>query len=285
MRRTNVFLDPKFNEWLYDRLMHINAEQASNLNIYELRMLKSQKHLKSFVSRENLERKLSLLTKLGFNFNLVFHEPQSSLGSLIKKTYRQFTMKGITVESIDEMMQKKVFVQNNRDIALAMAMMSVNCHSEVYVLNAGFTSFRRDLKVLAAGQKKLALAMAANNSNIIYDEVSRSTKALSKTCLQVLQLEDFLSGVMNLRMVDIMILWVLAQTPYNFVGIEAIQRQLRVAHTPSMVASRAAYLFRERNMLEKKPAEEFKPTYIIAAEGILAVGKVNNHIVNSVYGE
>lgn len=281
--RKNVFIDTKFNEWLFDKLVNLNADQTKNLNHSELRVLRSKTAIKQFVLNENLERKLSILTKLGMQWNLSFWNIGTLDKNILKKTYKQYSTKGLTVENVESMSRQKVFVINSRDMALSMSLMSLNCHSEIYVINPGFMAFKKTAKTVGANIS-VAKTMSASNQNIEHLNVSRETKNMAKVGIELGCIDNYLSGVLNLKMVDMLILWFLYTVPYNFVSVEAIKRALHSKYKPGTIGARAAYLFRDRRMIDKRPSAERTPHYIIMQEGIITVGLVNNHIVNSVYG-
>lgn len=284
-KRKNVFYDTKLNEWLFDRLVNLTADQIKNLNHYELRLIRNRSSIKAFVANANLEKKLSLLTKVGVEWNLSFFGKDYLPGELIKKVYRQYTMKGKTVEAIDEMFSKKVFVLNSRDLAISLALMSLNCHSEAYIINPHFMAFSQATKAMKSANIRMKDAMAAKNLNVEHNNISRETKKMARLFIEMGRLDDFLSVQFNLQLLDAMILWLLYSMPYNYVSVDYIKGELRSKYKPASVGMRCAYLFRERKMIDKKPAKENTASYLITQEGIITVGLINNQLINRVYGE
>jgi hypothetical protein len=71
--------------------------------------------------------------------------------------------------------------------------------------------------------------------------------------------------------------------PYNYVSVDYIKRELQSKYKPASIGNRCSYLFKERRMIDKRPASENVATYLIGQEGINAVGMINNHLVNKVY--
>ncbi len=280
-KRKNVFFDTKLNEWLFDKLVNLTADQKKNLNVHELRAIRNKSAIKAFVANGNLEKRLSLLTKIGIQWNLSFFENNFKPGELIKETYRQYTMKGKTVEVIDKMFDKRVFVLNSRDVAISMSLMSLNCHSDAYVINPNFLSFRASMKVL----KSANISTLLQNMNVEHNSISRETKKMAKLCIEASRIDDYLTAQFNIQLLDAMILWLLYSMPYNYVSVDYIKGELRSKYKPASVGMRCAYLFRERKMIDKRASMEKVSSYIIAQEGINTVGMINNYLVNRVYGE
>lgn len=281
-RRRNLFFDTYFNEWLFDQLTSLNKMQTANLNHSELRMIRTETHIKKFIANENLEKKLSLLTKVGLQWNLSFFAAGIPItAEYLKNNYKQYTMTGITVENVERMIRDKVFVINSRDMAIAMSLMSINCHSEIYLLNPNFTKFKRTRQTVK--QAYVKKQMSLKNTNVLHNDIKAEVHNLIKLVMGSIEMEDYIIGVQHLQMLDMMILWKLYLNAQNYIDIEVLKRELRHMYKPQSVGLRCVYLWRERKMIDKRASFERSPSYIIAQEGIITVGMINNHIVNTVY--
>lgn len=279
-KRKKVFFDVKFNEWLFNQLVNLTPEQRQTLNANELRKLRNKTAVRAFVNMENLEKLLSICTKVGIEWNLSFFESGFKIGPLVHKAYRQYSIQGKPAEVIDEMFLKKIFVINSRDVAISMAIMSVNCHSENYIINPHFYAFNRNMRQL----KSANISNMLTNQNDEHNDVLRGTQKLAKLVSEALAIDDYLSAQFNLQPLDASILWLLYQTPYNYVSVDYIKSQLRSKYKPSSVGLRCAQLFKDKHMLDKRPASEGVISYLISAEGVIAVGMINNYLINKVYG-
>lgn len=284
-KRRKLFFDIKFNEWLFNVLVNLTPDQKQYLNHAEIRLLRSPSSIKAFIANENLERQLTLLSKIGLQWNLSFFENTKIVAETVKATYRQYTMKGKTVENIEDLIKQKVFVINSRDVSISLSLMSLNCHSDVYVLNPGFLSFRASLKDGKNANISSKYLMASQSLNKEYSAVLRGTKQLSKLCIETLRIDDYLAANFKIQLLDMTILWILYSLPYNYVSIDYIKRELVGKYKPASIGMRCSYLFRERRMIDKKPSDERVPSFIILPDGITAVGMVNNHLINRSYGE
>jgi len=284
-RIKNCSFDPKLNEWLFDYMKNLTIEQKNLLNHYELRLIRDNGALKRFVTNENLERKLSLLTKIGLQWNLMLSPTKKLTAEYVKKAYTQYAMKDKSVEIIEGMLKDRVFVYNSRDLAMAMSIMSNNNHSEVYVINPAFFKFNKDSKSFKYTNLQKNGYGAAKNMNVKHEEVLRGTNNLMRIMFETKRLDDYVFSTFNLKMVDVMILWLVYAMPYSFVTTDFMKRELGSEFKPQMVGLRCTYLFRDRNMIDKRPSVEGKISYMITQEGIITVGTINNYILNRVYGQ
>ncbi len=282
-RRKRAFFDPKFNEWLFDALTHLNADQTKNLSHAELRMLRNPGAIKHFVVNQNLEKQLTLLTKVGMPWSLILSPPVLKDYDLITEVYKQYTFKGKAAAVAERMLKEQVFVVDDRQVALSMALTSINCHSEAYLINPNFLAFQKTMKSMKGMSSRKAISLG--NFNIKHNEISGLTQDFSRLVLNVITSEDYITAVLNLRLVDMCILWLLYCSPQNFVSVNILKAELKHRYTQGTVGLRAAYLFRERNLIDKRPSVVKIPSYIIAAQGIQMVGLFNNYLVNSVYGQ
>lgn len=278
-RRKNVFFDPKFNEWLYDALTNLSADQRTLLNRYEVHMLRDSAALKRFIANENLERRLSLLTKLGFEWNLSFFKTSQYFGKAVRDVYKQYTINGKSVDNVAEMIRQKVFVINSKEVALCMALMANNCHSDVYMLNPAFLAFKKTRTTLT----KLGQGMAKSNETVRSKEFEAEAKTMSELIYQSIMCQDIILSMFNIRALDLAILLFLYRTPRNYVSMDNIKSELKTDYKPQSIGLRASYLCRERRFIDKRPSSENVNSYIIMQEGILLVGHVMNAILNRVY--
>lgn len=281
--RKNVFFDPKFNEWLYDCIVNLTVEQKSLLNKIELNKIKNPTSIKRFVANENLEKKLTFLTKIGIQWGMVFYRTPEIAKDLVKKSYKQYSNPDTAVSVIDQMAETKTFVIHARDVAMCLAVMSNDCHSESYIINPRFYTYRKGLKKEHANIcMKGDLAM--KNANILHEDATRSTNDITKMMFETLTLDDYLGAAHGLQRLDLMILLLCYQHRHTYVSVEYIKRNLAGIYRPASIGSRCAFLFRELRMLDKRPVEERVMTYMITQSGILKVGDILNYLLKRIYG-
>jgi hypothetical protein len=274
--RNLAFFDPKHNEWLFDILMNLSQDQKARLNAAELRKIRNKTAIKQFVALGDFEKKLIMLAKVGVEFNVIFHIPDKFSKDLIKDAYRQYAIKK-SVDVIDQMMASKTFVLTSRDVAISLSMMSSACHSDVFIPNVEFMRLRRHTTEAAANISK---GMSERNLNREYNEGWQAVLLMARIYNQMLEVDTYLESVLNLQPLDLAILNILIQTPYNYVSLDAIKRQLRNAYKANSVMFRCTYLWKQRLFIDKMPAAQNVPTYRITQEGILAVGEIYNLLLN-----
>lgn len=281
--RKNVFFDPKFNEWLYDTIVHLTVEQKSVLNKTELNKIRNSTAIKRFVANENLEKKLTFLTKVGIQWGMMFYKTPEITKDVMKKAYRQYAKPDTAVSVIDQMADTKTFVIHARDVAMCLATMSNDCHSEAYIINPRFYSFRKGMKGQHANIcMKEDLAM--RNANIQHDDAARASTEIARMMSETLTLDDYLSAVHGLQRLDLMILLFLYQHRHTYVSVDYLKRNMVGVYRPASIGVRCAFLFRELRMVDKRPAEERVQTYMITQTGILKVGEILNYLLKQVYG-
>jgi hypothetical protein len=277
-KRNLAFFDPKHNEWLYDMICSLNHEQKARLNHKELRQIRTKSDIKKFVATGNLERKLILLTKAGVEWSILFWVPKKFSNDVIKEAYRQYSIKGKSVEVIDEMLKSKTFVLSSRDVAISLAMMNQNCHSELFMPNIEFLKFRKFTNEMHAN---ISRGMSEKNLNLEYQTAYNGLRMVASVVNQAMLMYNDLASTHCLQPLDIVILNMLFLKPHNYVSMDYIRRELKTDYKPQSIGLRCVYLWKQRGMLDKMPAKENVPSYRITQLGILTVGEVANTIVKN----
>lgn len=276
--KKNILFDAKTNEYLFALLVNLTANQKDLLNPSELRIIRNQTELRRFVNNSPLDAKLSLLTKLGYDWALLFFNPLNFDVEDLKKVYKQYHIDDLPLENINEMIRKQWFVQSSKQAALAMAMADSNCHGEVWTINKEFIKRTDDMRDI---DRKIA----EKNSNVEYLTASIAMRRISKLLVaQAMLFENYATAVKGLQPSDLHILQLLFSKPNAFFREDVIQKRLKGLYYPVTVATRARKLH-ENDYLEKLPSASRKPAYQIKAKGILVVGDYLNKVVNTAMGE
>lgn len=276
-KRNLAFFDPKHNEWLYDVLVNLTHEQKERLNHRELKSIKTKSQIKKFAATGNLEKKLILLTKVGIEWSMLFYFPTKFTTGLIKEAFRQYSMSGKAVELTERMLETKTFVLSSRNVAIALSMMSMNCHSDVWIPNMEFLRVRKITNQMVAN---ISRGMSDKNMVKEFNSGYDGVKVIARIVNQAMTVDNFLSSVLGLQPLDMLILNMVFHTPYNYVSVDYIKAELKSTYKPQSIGLRCVYLWKQRGMLEKMPASENVAKYRITQEGILTVGQVANYIVN-----
>jgi hypothetical protein len=277
-KRNLAFFDPKHNEWLFDTIMNLTHEQKQRLTYRELRQIRSKTEVKRFVATGNLEKKLILLTKAGIKWNILFWHPDKFKTSIIKEAYRQYSIKGKSVQLIEDMIGSKTFVLSSRDVATSLAMMNMNCHSELFIPNMEYLKVRQATNEM---QANISRGMSDKNLNREFMVGYRGMNVVAGIINQTLLMDNYLASVLSLQPLDMVILNELFKRPNNYVSVDFLKNELKATYKPISIGLRCVYLWKQRNMLDKMPASEKVASYRITEQGILTVGQVANMIVNN----
>lgn len=272
--RKNITFDPQTNEYLFDIFSSLSPAQKAMLNDKELNYFRTGKDLKRFINFDDLDRKLSFFTKTGFDWALLFFDPQKFSMEDIKKAYRQKSVEGLEVELIDKMIREKTFVLTSKVVALGMMMMGNNAHSEVFRINRNFLRVGEDM-----GQ--LGKQMAEKNRNVEWLTSQKSLLRMTRIIMAILNIPNYLNTVHGLQLTDLAIFCVLFQRPHSFYREDAIQRKIKPLFKQVTIAGRCRKLF-DLGYLEKVPTSTTKPAFQIKAKGLLVLGDVLNRIVNQI---
>jgi hypothetical protein len=276
-KRLYHFKDPIFDEWFFDYLSNITSEQKQLLNNHELGLIRNRKQLLDFVNTGNLEKKLTLLTKVGIEWHTLFYIPERFDFETLKKVYSQYQMKGKRLEEIINVVKSGAFVLSSKDVAVSLAMMNQNVHTDEYILN------KKYLRVTPAYENLLA-----NISKTVLDHtlvtqhkaVLEAQQYLASIFLETMLSDTFTEADLNLTPLDLCILCLLYNNPNSYYKMDYIRRTLKTKYKPGAIGVRCAYLWKERKMIDKLPTREREPSYKIMQNGIMAVGSLLNRIVN-----
>jgi hypothetical protein len=262
--------DTKVNEYIYDKLSKLTVDQKRYLSSSELAIINSNNNLRKFVTWGTLEKKVSILTKVGINFYLIFYEKSEDFNALVDKVYKQYTMKRFKLDNIEAMRDKGVFIVSDKEAALSLSMLAQNCHSDVYFLNRDFMRISRMLDSL---KTKIQGPL---NLEFVKSEAAYHT--LARMIFETKRAENFMR-IDGLETIETMILLFLFQKPKTYVNLEAIQLSLQGIYTPYTVANRSSQLA-FNGYIDKLPTESKRPLYTISTLGILYISKVVHKIVN-----
>lgn len=247
------------------------------MNTRELRQIRNKKAIKEFVAHGKLEKILILLAKAGIQWNLSFFTPGKLDAELIKSVYRQYSMKGKPVEIMDQMLKDNVFVHSSRDVAIALAMMNLNCHSEAFIVNMEFLRARKVYNEAAAN---ISRGMSEKNLNREFNTGYNGLNVVTRIVNEGMLIDPYLSSTHSLQVLDMVLLNFFFAYPNNYVSIDKVKTDLKETYKPASIGTRATYLWKERGMLDKMPTAQKVASYRITQEGILTVGAIANRIVN-----
>lgn len=260
-----VFIDPKFNEYLYDKLSRLTDDQKLKLSSAELKRISTAKDLRTFITWGSLERKFAICTKVGIPWSINFYENPQTFKELLMTVYKQQSIKGMRSETIDKMIKGGVFIVTGKEYAISISMLAQNCHSDVYFLNPDF------MKISSAA----AYANSSIKANAMNPEYLRSEKSLQTMARMYFesQMSEIYIRSNGLEMVDVVILMFLFSMPNNYMRSEMVARNVEGQYTARTVNIHLYHLF-NNGYVDKMPSENNKPAYTISAKGVIFIGNV-----------
>lgn len=278
----NYFFDDKWSELVYHILSNLNADQKTRLNGRELNLLKTDSAIKRFATTAPHRAQMVMLTRLGYDWFFGLYPVGKMLPDLMKKAYRQHTIKDTRVEVMQEMIESHVFIIDNKAVATALAMMAQNNHSDLLYINSEFLKLPRMLDQYQKTNNPLAQLLKDHNPNNVtaeYRDALRSLDMINEIVGETFRSEEFLKSVMGLTKLDYMVLHHLFRYRNNYVSLDYLKRQLASAFPSKSIPLRCNYLFKDKKLIDKLP-KTAPVSYTIKADGILALGEIMNMIIN-----
>lgn len=282
MANYNYFFDDKWAEQVYNILKNTTHEQKLRLNNKELYILKNDSSIKRFSTTADIKQQMVMLTKLGYDWFFGLYPAGKQLPDMMKKAYRQHTMKDVRVDVIQEMIESHIFIIDNKAVATSLAMMASNNHSDVFVVNSDFLKIPFQLEQFEKNSASLTRLIRDHNPNNItveYREGMRGMDVFNEFVGEVFRAQDYIESVLRLSRMDFWILHYLFKHRNNYVSVDYLKRNLGMYFKSKAIASRCHYLWKDRNYIDKLP-KTTNTSYTIKAEGIIALGEVLNMIIN-----
>lgn len=278
----NYFFDDKWSEFIYNILVNLTYEQKLRLNGKELHLLKSDAAIKRFATSASAEQQMVLLTKLGYDWFFGVYPVGKDIPSVMKKAYRQHTIKDTRAEVIQEMIENHVFIVDNKAVALALAMMAQNSHSDMFAINSEFLRMPKLLEQYKKTNSPLAQLLQDYNPNNPSAEFKDAVKAMNEVneiVAETFFAIQFMESVLKINVLDFSILHFLFKYRNRYVSLDYLKRQLGHIHVGKTVGMRCSYLFRELKVIDQLPKSTL-PSYTIKSDGIILLGKLFNMILN-----
>jgi hypothetical protein len=272
--RKNIVFPARFYEWFFDLLTSIPKEIRRSLNDTELSALRTKSEIKRFAQNSIIDKKLTLLTKLGLDWSLIVFDPKKFDIKTLEKVYRQYSINGAPLDNINDMIRQQVFVLSSKEIALSLGMMASNCHGNTFRINMEITKVNDALAHIDKRRE-----MAESNQSKQSSVTDAAYLRMARMMFYGMDAENYFLAVHGLLPVEVKILCILYQKPNNYYRVTALQERLKHSHQPTTVAARARILF-EQNYLERLPVSTKTPSYQIKAKGILALCDYLNRMAN-----
>lgn len=278
----NYFFDDKWAEFVYNILSNLNHEQKLRLNQKELYIIKNDSSIKRFSTSASAEKQMVMLTKLGYDWFFGVYPVGKFLPDVMKKAYRQHTIKDTRVEVMQELIESHVFIIDNKAVATSLAMMAQNNHSDVFVINTEFMRVPKLLEHYRKTNDPLAKLLRDNNPNnptAAYRDALRAMDEINELIGEALQSVEYMRTVLRISQLDFLILHLLFRHRTKYVSLDYLKRQISHLYPAKSIGIRCAVLFRDSKLVDKLPKTE-PISYTIKSDGILILGEIFNMILN-----
>ncbi len=273
--RNYVFVDSKFNEYIYDLAVNLTAGQRGRISPFLAAKIRTNSAAKKWANGQKLEEKLAFLASIGMEGGVFVYNPETFNPDVVKRVYKQNAMDGTPAENIKQMIQQKFFVIHTKDIAESFVLMSNNCHGDSYYINQNFLKVRK-----AVGVTK-HLELSELNIARQTRESLEGVRELCRIMLNAWAVNSFVGGKFTMQPVHLAVLTLLAMHPQNYVSITFIRRNLSHTYKESVINRAAGELMHSHKYIDRLPKKEDRKSYRITTAGLIAIGQVLNHIVNS----
>lgn len=278
----NYFFDDKWSELLYNILSNLNHEQKLRLSHKEQLMIQRDNAVKKFVTSGSLKQQMVLFTKIGYDWFFGLYPVGKDVPGIMQKAYKQHTIKETRVDVIQEQLDNHVFIIDNKSVAIAMAMMAMNNHSEEFLINSNFLkapSVFEGYKKNHAVLSDLLKQYNPGNVAAVYKDTLKAMDFFNEIVGEVMNAEALIENLFRLNNLDYWILHFLFKHRNNYVSVEYIKRNIGHLFSPKAIALRCNYLWRDKGFIDKMPKTE-PVSYTIKSDGILILGEIMNTIIN-----
>lgn len=196
--RTWVVDDPALSEYVFHCMRLLPAEKKKDLNSQELLNFKNEKAMRRFAENESLDKRLLLLSRMGYSYCVVVAPTNENLDDLYKKVTSQYRSAHSRLDIIKAMSEKKIFVLSSRDTLVMSHMAAQNSHSQVYVLDYAYVHLHDKLKSIGGMASRPFVNEARDGMEGLDD--------LSKIALLALQGDELIQSICGITKFELRIL-------------------------------------------------------------------------------
>lgn len=265
--------DPGLDEYIFHVMRLSSVEQRSNLNPEELFYFNREANMRQFADNETLDKRLLMLTRLGYSYTLIVSKHPADIEPLLKETGEAHTSGSARKAAIEQMIAKKVFVLSSRDVLLTTHLMAMNTHSQVFTLDYAWVQLNARLN-----------AKRVRPFNAEVTDAINGTEELAKIALSVLATTDIVESLTGCSEYEIQILLSLYLHRYTTVSTTALSQLMAISCRTTGISNSCVDLFKRGYILRlpgpqgKNKTRNSKYVYMIADQGIDAVLKYLKYI-------
>lgn len=263
----------ELSDYVYHTLINLTHDQRQRLSPEEQRIFKSTNDIYNFAHKEQLDRILLLLTKIGKQFDVRIYDEEATADQLEFNTVNAFQFPQKMIEVTDAMAREGIFYMSANDVAFSAMMSAQNIHSQIYQLSKA---------ALSLGSAMSSIRQTVSPHDQKLDIAAKGFDDMNSLFLQML---NSLSWARQTLSLDQGTMRVLAMLFYNRQGaytIQEIASKTMMNHNMAFLNRNIASLMQDKMIvsdknvgpkvqLQKGKKASRRAYYMITQEGIKKV--------------
>lgn len=267
------FFDTKQRLKMLELFSNASKQRMAQLTSTELHYFKSKTKLLEFVRTGNIDKIMTVLTKLGHRPSLIIYNDPEDVKRLVKGAYDQYKDKEIRADIIDDMMRSDVFVTDSISVANSLIILSQNAHSDFLHINPNI--------MIAANKVRQAAIISRDSKSMTY-KYHQSENAYdipARIVYNTMMARNFITAVEGLDEPMFRVLMCLFFYRGKYISLNILATEFKGLYNRISLGMFLNKLF-DMKLLERLPGNKRGTSWTITALGILSVGRIMEKILN-----
>lgn len=256
--------DPLFSEYVFNCMANSSAAVRQELEPAELKHFASQKRMRQFADNETLERRLTLLERLGFSFVLCVGPEDYPVDEALEEALDTISDKKDRFNFVRKMAPDQFFCFGSREFALAAQLAAQNSHLQAYILNRRYVELHHELV-------EADLTTNAQNQK----DAQHAFDALSGIILGAIDDPELVKSASGVTQDEMQVLLALYKHRNTFLPVDQIALRLGVGVRSDITSRKCGYLEKGKYVIRrpnsKGHAGKRSSHFTISEKGINAV--------------
>lgn len=276
----------ELSEYVYHTLTTLTHAQRQRLSPEEQKIFKSNNDLYNFSHKEQLDRILLLMTKIGKQVTLRIGDEDQTADQLEFNTVNTFQFPQKRIEATDAMARENIFYMSASDIMLSSMMSSQNIHSQIYALSK---------QALSMGDMMTSIRLTVSPQEKKIDTATKGFDDINSLFLQMLNSLSWARQTLSLEQGTMRVLAMLYYNRHGAYTIQEIAEKTMMKHNPAFLSKNIVSLLKGRMIISdknsgpkvgvnkgKKAARRIY--YMIAPDGVKAIMEYYQYIYQAAFG-
>lgn len=276
------------SEYLYRTLKALPKKTRQDLlSIEDQKIFASDTKLSDFCSKEQLDRILLTLTKIGKQWDLRIYDNEETANELEFAAVNQFQFPQKRVEVIEAMSRENIFYLDSSDVMLSSLISTNNIHSPVFQLSRQ----SRELSQKMSSIRSVRVPHDERNERAL-----QAYQDLNKLFLEMLNAMTWARQTLSLEQGTIRVLAILFANQYSALTIQEIAEGTMMKDKMAFLTKNITSLLKDKLIISDKDhglklqiakgVQNNKRTYyMLTAEGKRRIMEFNNFIHNKTFGK